>query len=405
MRKRISDAEGAEKVERSDRLIKFVTLIVFIALVIYAGFSLYQTRDDSLRTVPATAMELRRSVITTGYAVRDEEVLISPEGGASVSIADGERVGAGSTVAITYNTSSDLARADEIRELTIRIQALEAVSEVRSETEAARESVINLSRVIAERDYASLQTAVLDVETFALKNGEISPENVGESLEGLKLRLESLRTAAGGRGFVTARRSGTFTTSVDGYERVATSDILGRLSPQDVDGLFSARAAVSTGAFGKLIYGIRWYYVTVMDSSWASLLIGKSTVNIDFSKTYNGTVTMNVESVGQESDGKCAVVFSAARKLSETAGVREMTGEVIFESASGIRVPREAVHLDEDGDTIVYLLAGMQAQAVKVNILGEEGDYYMVEDTGAIRIGNEIITRADELRDGAIVAK
>ncbi len=391
--------------ERSDRLIKFVTLIVFIALVIYAGFSLYQTRDDSLRTVPATAMELRRSVITTGYAVRDEEVLISPEGGASVSIADGERVGAGSTVAITYNTSSDLARADEIRELTIRIQALEAVSEVRSETEAARESVINLSRVIAERDYASLQTAVLDVETFALKNGEISPENVGESLEGLKLRLESLRTAAGGRGFVTARRSGTFTTSVDGYERVATSDILGRLSPQDVDGLFSARAAVSTGAFGKLIYGIRWYYVTVMDSSWASLLIGKSTVNIDFSKTYNGTVTMNVESVGQESDGKCAVVFSAARKLSETAGVREMTGEVIFESASGIRVPREAVHLDEDGDTIVYLLAGMQAQAVKVNILGEEGDYYMVEDTGAIRIGNEIITRADELRDGAIVAK
>lgn len=391
--------------ERSDRLIKFVTLIVFIALVIYAGFSLYQTRDDSLRTVPATAMELRRSVITTGYAVRDEEVLISPEGGASVSIADGERVGAGSTVAITYNTSSDLARADEIRELTIRIQALEAVSEVRSETEAARESVINLSRVIAERDYASLQTAVLDVETFALKNGEISPENVGESLEGLKLRLESLRTAAGGRGFVTARRSGTFTTSVDGYERVATSDILGRLSPQDVEGLFSARAAVSTGAFGKLIYGIRWYYVTVMDSSWASLLIGKSTVNIDFSKTYNGTVTMNVESVGQESDGKCAVVFSAARKLSETAGVREMTGEVIFESASGIRVPREAVHLDEDGDTIVYLLAGMQAQAVKVNILGEEGDYYMVEDTGAIRIGNEIITRADELRDGAIVAK
>ncbi|MBQ7460084.1 MAG: hypothetical protein IJS72_01810 [Oscillospiraceae bacterium] len=391
--------------ERSDRLIKFVTLIVFIALVIYAGFSLYQTRDDSLRTVPATAMELRRSVITTGYAVRDEEVLISPEGGASVSIADGERVGAGSTVAITYNTSSDLARADEIRELTIRIQALEAVSEVRSETEAARESVINLSRVIAERDYASLQTAVLDVETFALKNGEISPENVGESLEGLKLRLESLRTAAGGRGFVTARRSGTFTTSVDGYERIATSDILGRLSPQDVEGLFSARAAVSTGAFGKLIYGIRWYYVTVMDSSWASLLIGKSTVNIDFSKTYNGTVTMNVESVGQESDGKCAVVFSAARKLSETAGVREMTGEVIFESASGIRVPREAVHLDEDGDTIVYLLAGMQAQAVKVNILGEEGDYYMVEDTGAIRIGNEIITRADELRDGAIVAK
>ena len=115
--------------ERSDRLIKFVTVVVFVALVIYAGFSLYQTRDDSLRTVPATAMVLRRSVITTGYAVRDEEVLVSPEGGASVSVTEGARVASGSTVAITYNSGSDLERAEEIQELAIRIRALETVSE------------------------------------------------------------------------------------------------------------------------------------------------------------------------------------------------------------------------------------------------------------------------------------
>ncbi|MBQ2602491.1 MAG: hypothetical protein II583_03650 [Oscillospiraceae bacterium] len=391
--------------ERSDRLIKFVTVVVFVALVIYAGFSLYQTRDDSLRTVPATAMVLRRSVITTGYAVRDEEVLVSPEGGASVSVTEGARVASGSTVAITYNSGSDLERAEEIQELAIRIRALETVSEAKSAADAARESVMELSRAIAERDFSSLESVKLDVENFAMQTGEITAERAGEDLEALKLRYESLRTAAGGRGFVTAKKAGTFTSRVDGYERVSTASVEGKLKPEDVEALFGGRAAVSSGAFGKLIYGIRWYYVTVMDSSWASLLIGKTSVDIDFSKTYNGTVTMNVESVGPEVDGKCAVVFSSARKLSETAGVREMTGEVIFESASGIRAPREAVHLDDDGDTIVYLLVGMQAKAVKVNILGEDGDYYMIEETAELRIGNEIITKADNLEDGALVSK
>ena len=47
----------------------------------------------------------------------------------------------------------------------------------------------------------------------------------------------------------------------------------------------------------------------------------------------------------------------------------------------------------------------MQAKAVKVNILGEEGDYYMIEETAEMRIGNEIITKADNLEDGTLVSK
>ena len=98
------------------------------------------------------------------------------------------------------------------------------------------------------------------------------------------------------------------------------------------------------------------------------------------------------------------VLLSVLGSLEAVASLRELTATIVFESLQGIRVPKEAVHLDEDGDSFVYILEGLQAAMVYVDVIAEDGDYYMVEETGdGLRVGDQIITRANDLYDGAVV--
>ena len=202
---------------------------------------------------------------------------------------------------------------------------------------------------------------------------------------------------------IDAKAEGTFTSAVDGFESI-TPDMLEDLSPDGLREIFSSPDMMELNPIGKLITGIRWYYAAIVEEDAAVWLSPGDTVRLDFTRTYSASLDMTVESVGDSHDGECVIVFSCDRFMQNVASLRELTATIVFESLSGIRVPKEAVHLDEEGDTLVYILEGLQASAVYVDIIAESGDYYMVEETGeGLRTGDQIITRANNLYDGAVV--
>ena len=114
------------------------------------------------------------------------------------------------------------------------------------------------------------------------------------------------------------------------------------------------------------------------------------------------------------------VVFSSDRYLSRTTLLRRQTAELIFDSWSGLRVPKEAVHMvktaredPETGATTqtsrlgVYVLVGGRAEFKAVEVVTEGADYYIVRGlaTGsrALRAGDEIILNALGLYDGQLL--
>lgn len=392
--------------ERSDSLIKLVSFIVFLAMVIYAGYAAFSSGSDKLRTVVAAPMELKESVETTGWCVRDETVTVSPQGGATLRVSEGQKVAAGAQLAITYSTGSDLRRAEEIRELTVQLNQLREISEGRNGAQSAEESVLKLADAASRRDLGDLDAITLDIEAYLFETAELSAAGAYQRIQSIEDRISNLRISSGGNGSVTAPKAGTFSAEVDGFEYVKPSDITGKLTPSAVTELFSNPQRVAAGSFGKIISGYKWYYVTIMDYSDATRLMGRTSVNVEFSKSYSGTVNMKIVGVGQEQNGKSAVVLSSSENIGDVSAVREMTGEIIFTASSGIRVPREALHLNENGETVVYILRGLQAREVRVEIQGEDGDWYMVTaDAAGLREGNEIITRAANLYDGAVVGE
>ena len=128
-------------------------------------------------------------------------------------------------------------------------------------------------------------------------------------------------------------------------------------------------------------------------------------VKVAFSKTWSRTVPMRVEYVGENEDGLRAVVLSSEAYLYETAALRELYGDVIFSEAEGLRAPREAMHLGEDGQTFVYVLVGLRAERANVRIVYEGTDYYIVTPESGSRLseGTEIIVSSGDIYDGKVV--
>ncbi|MCF0120573.1 MAG: hypothetical protein HUJ65_02950 [Oscillospiraceae bacterium] len=89
-------------------------------------------------------------------------------------------------------------------------------------------------------------------------------------------------------------------------------------------------------------------------------------------------------------------------------GQRELSAEIIFDSIRGLRIPAETLH-EEDGKSIVYIVTGLQAEAVEVEVIGGYDDYIFVRDgadTGSnLRRGSTVIVKATDLEDGKVVRK
>jgi len=390
--------------ERSDSLIKLVSLLVFAALVIYIGVSAYTRNTDPLRTVQAVEMSLSDSVETTGMLVRYEE-RVNAAGSVTLAAEDGEKVAWGQTIARSYKGAESLARAEEMHRLTVQEKQLEDILNGDGGVKSARDSVSELAAVISSGELSQLDAAVLSVRATVMNQGGTDEDAIRRELQATKDRLSQLDYESLSDTAITSPAAGVFSSVTDGFEGVSPDDLTTALMPEEFTALFDAPQRTA-GSFGKVVTGIRWYYATVVDADVAGRLMGRSTINARFERTYSGTVVMDIVNIGPVSEGKCVVTFASDRYLHEVAGLREMTAHLVFSSLEGIRVPREAVHLDDKGQTFVYLLEGLQSERMDVNILGQDDEGYLVEKTGdGIRLGDEIITKADGLADGAVVVK
>ena len=204
---------------------------------------------------------------------------------------------------------------------------------------------------------------------------------------------------------IFAPASGVFSQVVDGFEHVGPGALSG-ISPTDLSELFLSPSR--TEGVGKLVTEFKWHYAAVMDVSDARRLSVGRHITVQFSGSYSAGVQMLVESISRREDDQCVVLFSSDRSVHEIASLRNLRAEIIYNVTSGIRVPKEAIHLDDDGTLFIYLQTGVRAERVDVEILQEYGDSYIVRDgvyTGTpLRAGATIIVKANNLFHGKIVA-
>lgn len=406
-----------------------VMLLFAACIAVWFGVSLWRGMTDPLATAVAYSYTVNDSVEAEGILVRQEKILPSRDGIADVVPGEGDRVGAGQTVAVFYRTAQALEDRRLIQQLSMEAELLEyAMGLTDAEVGSAEledgivSGVVSLRADTAAGRFDRLEDQVLDLKRAVLKRDYVYSQTADTArLTDLNRRIRTLRAAAEQNvSRMTAGEAGVFSAEVDGYEQSLTPRQALSMTAGDVLSLLERDEPEHPHSLGKLITSNRWYFLTALPEQQAARLSPGGTIVARFTGDFSRNVKMQVTSVSQAEDGRCAVLLSSDRFLSATTLLRRVTVELIFDSSEGLRVPKSCVHIltktrkdPETGTeettriTGVYAVTGGRAEFRRVRVLAEGSQFYVVrpldEGRTSLRPGDQVILRAKDLSNGKIL--
>lgn len=402
--------------KRTNFVIKLVSAMLFTALAVYLVVYIFTVYTNQYNTVPAISYTVELSYSVDGIIVRDESLITTSHDIVSVTAAEGEKLGVGQAVAYSYESKQAMERSARIAQLELEISELEAGAQNDGSLEdsatletSIKSSIIDMNSALNGGDIGAVSEIGI-----ALKSRIFSEEGTAQTrLNTLQGELDALKAEVGsssGGGAVNTDISGIFSSNVDGYEYLSI-DALTELSASDILSLKDAEATGDTGAIGKMVSGTTWYFATVVPAGEAEKLReivsdGSAVLEVFVDRLDSRTITMTIEQVGDEEEDGCVVLLSCDRLLGDTLQTRLTGAEIIYNSYSGLRVSKDAVYTDDEGNTYVYTETGMQAIQRYVEIIYEYGDYCLVkavDDSSALKAGNNVIVSGKDLYDGKVI--
>ena len=383
--------------KRSDFYIRILTAVLFLAVASYISVYVVGALRNTFVTMTAGSYTIEQTLPAEGFIVRTETVMADASRDILPFVSEGERVGVGQVVGREYFTTQALETASEIRAIRLK---LENFDNLRVGADSGFQSVMALSRAVQSGDLSALDELSLRVEATIFAQYALSEDEVVS----LRERLHFLEAQQDGMTSVIAPVSGLFSGFTDGFEHISPRDIRD-LVPSSFEQLFYSPTS-NFGAF-KMITEFKWYFAAIMEAADANRLAVGRTVPIQFEGAFQSAVYMLVENIGRREDERVVVLFSSNRGVHEITTQRFLQADIIFDNIVGIRVPKEAIHLDDNGITHIFLQTGARAERVNIEILTIIGDSYIVRDgaeTGSpLRAGSTIIVRANNLFDGRVV--
>ena len=383
--------------------------VLVVLLALYIAIPVLRSVRGKYETETVTYITVTESGSTSGVIVRSEKVLSSDQPYVSLLADNAEEVAANSAVAVASRSpeASDVAHRTrevetEIAYLRALLSRLSTATDNAGQETAVRTAVYRLADAAAQEDAAALDSAGATLATML--RGAQAGDSQAE-LDALLAELDELRGQISPGDYLTAPAAGTFSTEVDGWEDLAPA-MLDGVSPEGVEALRDQNSPVAENVVGKIVTDHAWYYAAVMAEADADRLRVGDTTSLDFGYRSSRTVRAVVRSISPtDRDGRVAVVFRCSSALAETLSLRQAQAEVVFRTYSGLRVPKKAVHV-EDEKTVVYTASAGQMEKKTVEILYTGADFYLVaaeSEGGSLRAGNELIVSGKNLGSGNVV--
>lgn len=398
--------------KRGNLVLRVVTALFFLAVLAYIGVYLYTSIENPFSVTTAVSATVYDSMEARGILIREEIPIFSDYDIIYVAAEEAKRLPNNGLIAYTYSGQEDLDRAIEIRNIKAQIEYLEnygsgsGVIDPLQLQFKLKDGIVQLKKAINNRELAALEDMSINLKTLAFFDGSETVD-IQQSLMSLYSRLNELGPQGNpGAGSITAPTAGIFVSSVDGYEDISP-DELDSLTPDSFISLMDENRMAEKYAIGKIICGRKWYYAAGIDADEAKSLSVGDSARLIFGRYYNEQLNMTIESVGDAKNGICIVVFSCNYALADTVGMRRQSAEILKAEYSGLKVPKKAIRLDEEGSTCVYVVTGLRAEKRIVNIIYESADYYLVakdmDKTDSLRLGDSVIVSAKDLHDGKVV--
>ena len=403
--------------KQGKRYTTVIGLIFLAAIIAYFGYNVASSLSEPLTTSTVIEYEAGAGCYTTGFVVRDESLITSSYDITVITCAEGAHVSANEAVATGYLTDGAQQRQSRIQSLQEQLEQLQyawntssSLADQAALDEEISSNLLSMAKFTARRDMNSAQDLSPELKGLVLRRSADAADTqaIETQLETVRDELTRLQSqAASDTRDITVSQAGTYSGVADGYESVLTPEKLTTMSAQDYNAL--EPEAVPEGTIGKLIRGSTWYYVTTLPASELKNVKEGSTVSVLFARDVYNQIDMTVERVGSNEAGYRLLVLSCDRYMQNVTLLRQQSADVVFNAYQGLRVPKDAVRVSDDGQTGVYILEGAAARWKPITILHDNGESYVVEldksSTANLWPGDEVIIHAKNLYDGKVVGK
>ncbi|MFI3313364.1 MAG: HlyD family efflux transporter periplasmic adaptor subunit, partial [Eubacteriales bacterium] len=391
--------------------------IAALALLVvgYLVFSLVSNVYTPTVTTVAIAYEAGEGCAVMGYVVREETVLTSTSPIVVAQFDEGKRVGNNQVVAYGYDTDAARQTQGEIDAIVDQLEQLEFVGNTTVSATAIPvldkeilDGIFHVNMAVAQGDYTTAYEKSPSLEGLVLRR--TAEESDMEALATYRTQLESQLSVlqstntAGGRA-VIAPHSGYYSNEVDGFESILTVESLSSMTVAGFENMVPT--AISDNAFGRLIGGDSWYFVFAIPEEYLQTSQVGDWVGLSFSGHLQDLADVKITYIGEVENGECLVTFQSKDNMADMTMLRYQQAYITFQSYSGLRVPKEALQVDANGNPGVYVLESAKAQWKNIQILYDNSDSYVValdkSSTSNLWPGDEIILQANDLYNGKVV--
>lgn len=249
------------------------------------------------------------------------------------------------------------------------------------------------AELVTVRESSLLQGIAIRREQPVCSPGEA--ELIAE--DGKRVPAGSLVAVSGDENFFSPG-SALFFSDTDGFEQLSPDNI-SALSADGLQSLLDMRPGVQKGICGRLVFDNVWYYAAFAEDG--RLPAQGEECRILF-EGFQQSVSARV--ISSDSDKKL-IVLRLNQGGHDFLRLRKCSAELIFSEYKGLRLDKEAVQLDSEGNYFVYTLTAGLRESCAVDIIYTGDDFYLAAlspGADSLRPGSTVIVSQEEIHQERI---
>ena len=364
-------------------------LVIYIAgvmLLIYLFYIIYLLIKQPTNVFTVENGKLYKEETDIGYVIRNEKVVKGEnyKNGMEQIIGEGSRAAVNENIFRYYSTNEENLK-QKIADLDVKIQDTMSQEEgVFTSDAKILENQIDdkIQDINKVNDISKLTENKKEIESLVSKKakiaGEASPQ--GSYLRKLIEERKKYETELNsGAEYVKAPMSGIVSYRVDGLEETLTPDNFRSLNKEYLESLNlnTGKIVASNEECGKVIDNFECYIATISSSEEAQNAKVGDSVKVRLSN--NAEISAEITNLIKDENNEVVIILKVQKQIEELINYRKITFDLIWWSASGLKVPNQAIVQENDLNYVIRNRAGYLSKIlVKVK---RQGDKYSIVDS------------------------
>lgn len=406
--------------QKRNRRLRWIIFAVVMVVIIAFAVQVFIVLMPRMRTQVVVMEHMTESISVQGFVSLKMEPIESAEGYLYYEVPSGQRVSAGTEVAMVFDNESGVEKRVQLEAVEEELTLLEEAQNTHVDGTDIEvllgqmdDGLHDYLKVLEDGNYSDLDAAREEITLASNKIHTVTGDEVDYTAHAAKLEQQknSLSTEAVAKGQLTAPQTGYFVSSPKNDRVSIDHKTLAKASPNKLQKLMEKTPEYySESVAGHIVSDYNWQFFTVVDQKQGEKFYEGMKLELMFPDISEDTMPVKVEKLTESKDGEQVKIELNCENINaDILSLRLENAQLVFSITKGLRIDKNAMRII-DGEKCVYVKFGNQVYQRRIKVLLEDDNYLLLpeeyeEGVNEVQLYDEIVVDAGgvELYDKKIL--